>query len=104
VALTVTESMGPLYMHSRNRVSVILVQLKMSHKGTLIWSEGPVVARTSSQIPKLPAYLAGRVALDGPRTAEYERLLYQEAHTKMVQSFTARLSKVPDASPAAPGA
>jgi hypothetical protein len=104
VDITVTESLGPLYMHSRNRVSIILVQIKMSHKGTLIWSEGPIVARTSSQVPKLPAYLAGRVALDGPRTAEYERLLYQEAHAKMVQSFTARLGKVPDPSPTAPGA
>ncbi len=104
MTVAVTEAWGKLYMDSNSRTSVLIVRITLTHQGTTIWTEGPIVARTPVPLPKLPAYQASRIALEGHRTAELNRLLYQEAHAKLLESFTARLPKLPDASHTAPGA
>jgi hypothetical protein len=54
-------------------------------------------------LPKLPAYLSGRVAISQERSAEMEKLLYDDARLQIHDKVARALTNMPDCPAAAVG-
>lgn len=82
------------YLSSENRLTRIDAQLVLTCRGKEIWKSVPT-ARTMVPIPRVPAYLASRVALGSARIEEFEALLYDNARTKIDEKIDFALSHMP---------
>jgi hypothetical protein len=94
VSLEINESQEDTYLQSANQLSVIDGKLTLSRQGERIWHEMPV-ARSQIPLPGLPAYLASRVSVGEHRSAEFERLLYENARENLLHQLGSNLRRLP---------
>ena len=92
--LEIAEQQEGNYLATENRLARITIQLALTSAGTLIWPTAPT-ARTTVPLPKLPAYLASRLAVSPKRSDEFERLLYDNARGQILEKFSAALIHMP---------
>jgi hypothetical protein len=97
LSVAVHETQPGPYLQTQNRISFLEINLSLEQKGRPdpIWN-GPVNARTRIQIPNLPAYQAGRIAVSVPREASVEHLFYEDARTVLIERLALRLRSLPD--------
>jgi hypothetical protein len=99
--LEVSETLEGSYLSSPNRLTRIEARLTLSDRSELIWQTSPV-ARSQVPLPRLPAYLANRVATSPQRSEEFERLLYDSARNQVDEKFAYALQTMPTCRPSAP--
>jgi len=92
--LDVSEIQEGNYLSSQNRLTRIEAELTLTSRGALVWDITPTV-RSEVPLPKLPAYLASRVAISPERSEEFERLLYKNARDRIDEKFRYALSNMP---------
>jgi hypothetical protein len=94
VAVEAAELQEETYLQSPNRISRIEVQLIVSRHGRTVWLR-PVQARTRVPLPRMAAYPASRLAVGDHRDPDFERLLYNDAFTMLVDQFALKLRSLP---------
>jgi hypothetical protein len=99
--LDVIEMQEGSYLSSQNRLTRIEAGLTLTSRGNLVWHTTPTV-RSEVPLPKLPAYLASRVAISSERSEEFERLLYKNARERIDEKFRYALDNMPECT-VAPG-
>ncbi|CEF48394.1 unnamed protein product [uncultured bacterium] len=92
IRLEVLETQEGNYLSSENRLTRIEAALSLTSNGEIIWQTKPT-ARSEVPLPKLPAYLASRVATN--RSDEFEDLLYQSAREQIDGRFRLALANMP---------
>jgi hypothetical protein len=98
--LDISELQEGNYLSSANRLTRIEAHLSLTSRGETIWQTTPT-ARSQVPLPKLPAYLANRVAISPERSEEFERLLYDNARSQIDEKFSFALSNMPACSSSA---
>ena len=88
------ESQDGQYLSSPNRLTLIHAELTLSAGDEQIWRTTPQV-RSAVPLPKLPAYLARKIAVGSERSDEFERLLYKNARDQIDQKFQLSLASLP---------
>jgi hypothetical protein len=99
--LDVAELQEGNYLSSANRLTRIEAHLSLTSRGEMIWHTAPTV-RSQVPLPKLPAYLANRVAISPERSEQFERLLYQSARDQIDEKFRYALKNMPARASLAP--
>ncbi len=103
--LRVKERQEGNYLSSQNRMTRIEVDLNLDRRErqgwAAVWGTMPS-ARTQAPLPNLPAFLSGRAAASEERTAEFEKLLYNDARGRIDEKVSLALSLLPPCSPATP--
>ncbi len=94
VAVSVKERQEDTYLQSANRVSEINVRVSVSCKGASLWADTPL-GRTQVPLPNTPAYQASRLAVSAQRSAEFERLLYENALDNLLDRLQITLKNFP---------
>ena len=93
---------GRQYLSSQNRLTLIHAELTLSSGDEVIWRSTPQV-RSAVPLPKLPAYLARRIAVRPERSDEFERTALQErARSNRPEVSDWPSSSMPPARSAAP--
>ncbi len=92
--LDVDESQDGQYLSSPNRLTLIHAELTLSAGDEQIWRTTPQV-RSAVPLPKLPLYLARKIAVGSERSDEFERLLYKNARDQIDQKFQLSLASLP---------
>jgi hypothetical protein len=92
--LEISEALEGSYLSSANRLTRIEARLKLTSRDDWSWQTNPI-ARSQVPLPKLPAYLANRVAISPERSAEFERLLYDNARSQIDEKMSQALANMP---------
>jgi hypothetical protein len=108
VSFEVNEQHDDTYFQSPNRVSLIDTRFAIARKdaSSAHWQERPR-ARTAIPVPGLPAYQASRMAVSAHRSQEFERVLYENARTNLLDrlhTLFRNLPPCPSSTADAPGA
>jgi hypothetical protein len=99
--LQVAELQEDHYLGSPNRVSRVETTVVLNCGDSRLWYDNPK-GLTEVPLPRMPAYLASRVASSEHRSAEFEKLLYESARERLRERVTAALKTLP-AHPNYPG-
>ena len=83
------------YMDTENRLTRIDAHLILFFQGREIWQTTPT-ARTAVPLPNLPAYQSARVALKRERSAELEKVLYENARNQIDEKFAFGVRNMPE--------
>jgi hypothetical protein len=94
VTFQITESDGPMYLHSVQPIIQIGLELTLYRGEVVLWSL-PVYAKTRSPVPGLSAFEASRIATAQHRTAEIARRLDEDARAVLLEAFRTRLRNLP---------
>jgi hypothetical protein len=86
LSVELNEKLEGNYMSTENRLTRISAHLILSFRGRETWQATPT-ARTAVPLPNLPAYQSARFALSRDRSAELEKLLYQNARDQIDDKF-----------------
>jgi hypothetical protein len=92
--LDVSEHREGNYEGSENRLTRIFVTLTLSYRGDSIWYATPT-ARTTVPLPSLTQYQASRLAVPRERSAQLEKVLYDDARAQILGKLTYHLSHMP---------
>ena len=84
--LEVSEHLEGNYLSTENRLTRIEARLTLTKRAEEVWTTRPN-ARTTVPVPGLPAYLSRNLALSPARSAELERLLYDNARGQIEAKF-----------------
>jgi hypothetical protein len=96
--LEVSERREGNYLSSENRLTRIESRLTLTTGDRLVWETMPT-ARTTVPLPGLPAYQTVRAELKRDRSAELERLLYENARGQIEGKFSQSLGHMPACCP-----
>lgn len=102
VTLEINERFEDTYLSSQSRLSDLDAHLVLSRQGINHWGEAPR-ARTQVPLPGLSAYQASRLSVGDRRSAEAERLLYENARTNLIERLDYNLRNIPPCLPKNPG-
>jgi hypothetical protein len=96
VTLEIEEVQEGTYLSTANRQTRIELRLALwaSDQQTPIFKTTPT-ARSRVPLPKLPVYISNRLASSGDRSAEVERLLYDDARGQIDEKLSRQLSNMP---------
>lgn len=99
VTIDVSERWEGSYLESMNRLSILDLRMVLSRRGTTLWKVGPLITRTQVPLPRMNAYQASRVGMGGERSDSFERLLYDNAWTLLLERFSTTIQNPPKFSP-----
>jgi hypothetical protein len=94
MSVDIAERHEDVYLSSPNRLSRIDSVVRLSHKGRVFWTVQPL-ARTTVPVPGLPAYQASRAASSSHRSPEFERVLYDNARSNLLERLGVTLHQLP---------
>ncbi|MFO0909327.1 MAG: hypothetical protein U0794_13410 [Isosphaeraceae bacterium] len=94
ITFEVNEQMDDTYFQSPNRLSSIVGKIAFLQGSISLWNDTPL-ARTSVPLPRLPAYQASRVAVSDRRSPDFERLLYENARSNLLDRVTSGVRNLP---------
>ena len=94
VTLVVVEIQNEVYLQSPNRLSQIEARLSITCRGQRHWSD-IFTGKTQVPLPKISAFQASRLAVSDHRSAEVERVLYQNACEILRERFQLSLRNMP---------
>lgn len=94
VTMVVGETQNEVYLQSPNRLSQIESRLSVTCRGQMLWSD-IFKGKTQVPLPKITAYQASRLAVSDHRSAEVERVLYDNAHEILRERFQLSLRNMP---------
>ncbi len=92
--LTIREQQEGRYVSSANRLCRIEAHLTLLAGDQVSWQAIPT-ARSTVPLPRLPADVSSRVALTPERSAEFERMLYDDARGQIDEKFDYALRNMP---------
>jgi len=95
LSLSIHERREGTYMATENRLTRIEAVVALSHLGREIWKSTPS-ARTAVPLPGLPSFISTRLALSAERLPDVEKLLFEDAQSKIVDRFKGVLGGIPD--------
>lgn len=95
LSLSIHERREGTYMATQNRLTRIEADVALSHLGREIWRSTPS-ARTAVPLPRLPSFLSTRLALSAGRLPEVEKMLYEDAQSKIGDKLKAALGGIPE--------
>jgi hypothetical protein len=98
--LEVSERLEGNYLSSENRLTRIEARLilTLASSRKVVWQTIPT-ARTSVPVPGLTAYQSSRLAVGPARSAEFERVLYDNARAQIDEKFGQALAHMPGCCP-----
>jgi hypothetical protein len=94
LSIEVTELQDDNYLSSPNKLSRLESVVKLSRQGTTFWTVQPL-ARTSVPVPGLPALQASRAGVSSHRSPEFERVLYENARSNLLERLGVTLRQLP---------
>jgi len=95
VTLEVDERQNGAYLESPNRVSRIEARMEIRRGDVVVWTDRSQ-GRTQVPLPKAPAYMASRLAVSARRSAEFERMLYENARDAVSERVRNALLSLPE--------
>lgn len=101
VKIEVAERQDDTYLGSANRLSEVEATITLSRRGAPVWRQTHK-ARTQVPVPGLSAYQASRAAVGDRRSLEFERLLYDDARTNLLDRLGSNLRHLAPCCPEPP--
>jgi hypothetical protein len=95
-SINISEKLEGTYLSSANRLTRIEVRLTVTRadQALPIFQTMPT-ARSTVPLPKLPLYVSNRLALNGERTEEVEKLLHSDARGQIDERLAHSLGNMP---------